>query len=60
MRGDIKLKQKNEAKMRFIYKALQDGFSVKKNDDNSYTFKRSKDVSLSTFVRRCSFKMNEF
>ena len=62
MRGDIQRKQKTEQKMRFIYKALKDGYLVKRNEDDSYSFKidRSKDIPLSTFVRRCSFKMNQF
>ena len=53
-------KQKNEQKMRFIYKALQNGYSVKRNDDDTYTFTRpkSKDESLKTFVRRCNVKLN--
>ena len=63
MRCDAKLKQKKEEKMKFIYKALQDGYSVRKNEENTYTFSidRSKDVPLKTFVRRCSsITMNQF
>ena len=62
MRGDLKLKQKNEQKMRFIFRALNDGYSVKRNEDDSYSFTidKSKDIPLKTFVRRCNFKMNEF
>ena len=53
--------KKTEAKMRFIFRALQDGYSVKKNADDTYSFTRSKDESLTTFVRRCSsIKMTEF
>ena len=63
MRGDAKLKQKNKEKMLFIFRALQDGYSVKKNDDDTYTFTidRSKDEPLSTFVNRCtSIQMCDF
>ena len=60
MRGDAQRKQKNEQKMRFIFRALQDGYSVKKNDDGTYSFTRSKDEKLSTFINRCSFKINQF
>ena len=54
--------KKTEEKMRFIFRALQDGYSVKKNADDTYSFiiDRSKDVPLKTFINRCHFKMNEF
>ena len=53
-------KQKTEEKMRFIFRALQNGYSVKKNIDGTYTFTRdrSKDEPLSKFVRRCNIKLN--
>ena len=53
-------RQKLQAKKRFIFRALQRGYSVKRNDDGTYTFTRdkSKDESLSKFVRRCNIKLN--
>ena len=63
MRGDIKLKQKNEEKKNSIFRALQDGYSVKRNDNDTYTFTRdrSRNESLSKFVRRCSsLTMSQF
>ena len=62
MRGDIKLKQKNVAKIRFIFRALQRGYIVKRNDDDTYSFTidKNRDEPLSTFVNRCSFKMCDF
>ena len=53
-------RQKNEEKMRFIFNALQNGYSVKKNIDDTYTFTRPKcaDEPLKTFVRRCNIKLN--
>ena len=63
MRGDAKLKQKNQNIMKFIFRALQDGYSVEKNDDDTYTLPidRSRDELLSTFVNRCtSIKMCDF
>ena len=51
-------KQKNEAKMNFIFRALQRGYLVKKNIDGTYTFTRDRDESLKTFVRRCNVKLN--
>ena len=62
MRGDLQKKQKNEQKMRFIFRALNEGYLVKRNEDDSYSFTidKSRDVPLKTFVRRCSFKLNEF
>lgn len=49
---------KNEVKMRFIYQALNDGYSVKKNADGTYTFTidKSKDKPLSIFIKRCLLK----
>ena len=54
------MKQKNEQKKNFIFRALQDGYLVKKNIDGTYTFTRdrSRDEPLSKFVRRCSIKLN--
>ena len=63
MKYSQKTKDKTKEKMKFIYKALQDGYSVKKNDDDTYTFSidRSKDQPLSVFLNRCSsIKMCEF
>ena len=56
----MNIKQKNEEKMRFIFRALQRGYSVKRNDDGTYTFTRDKikDEPLSKFVRRCNIKLN--
>ena len=51
-------RQKTEAKMRFIFRALQRGYSVKKNNDGTYTFTRDRDESLKTFVNRCNVKLN--
>ena len=53
-------KQKNEEKKNFIFRALQNGYSVTKNDDGTYTFTRdrNKDEPLKTFVRRCNIKLN--
>ena len=47
------MKDKELAIMRFIYNALNDGYSVKKNDDGTYSFTRSKDVNLTTFIMNC-------
>ena len=58
---DLNIKQKNEEKMRFIFNALQRGYSVKKNNDGTFTFSRDKsegDEHLKTFVRRCNVKLN--
>ncbi len=56
----MKLKQKNEQKKNFIYRALQRGYIVSKNIDGTYTFKRpkSEDEPLKTFINRCSIKLN--
>ena len=56
----MNIKQKNEQKMRFIFRALQNGYSVKRNDDDTYTFTRPKceDEPLKTFVNRCNIKLN--
>jgi len=57
----MNIKQKNEEKMRFIFRALQNGYSVKKNNNGTYTFTREKsegDESLKTFVNRCNIKLN--
>ena len=62
MRGDLKLKQKNEQKMRFIFRALNDGYSVKKNnDDGTFTFTRDRSEGnepLKSFVNKCNIKLN--
>ena len=63
MRDNTKYIDKTKDKMLFIFRALQDGYSVKRNDDDTYTFTidRSKDEPLSTFVNRCSsIKMCDF
>ena len=55
------IKQKNEEKKNFIFRALERGYLVKKNDDGTYTFIRDKsegDESLKTFVNRCNIKLN--
>ncbi len=56
----MNLKQKNEEKKNFIFRALENGYSVKKNNDETYTFTRPKsaDEPLKTFVRRCNVKLN--
>jgi len=56
----MNIKQKNEEKKNFIFRAIQRGYSVKRNDDGTYTFTRdkSKDEPLSKFVRRCNVKLN--
>ena len=54
----MNIKQKNEEKKNFIFRALQRGYSVKKNNDGTYTFTRSEDEPLSKFVRRCNVKLN--
>ena len=46
-------KLKEYAVMRVIFNALQDGYSVKKNDDGTYSFIRNKDVKLSSFIKNC-------
>ena len=50
----MNIKQKNEEKMRFIFRALQRGYSVKKNNDGTFTPSRDKegegDEPLKTFV----------
>ena len=54
-------KKKTEEKKNFIFRALQNGYSVKKNIDGTYTFTREKsegDEHLKTFVRRCNIKLN--
>ena len=53
-------KQKIQEKKNFIFRALQRGYSVKRNDDGTYTFTRDKikDEPLSKFVRRCNIKLN--
>ncbi len=54
-------KQKIQEKKNFIFRALQRGYLVKKNDDGTYTFSRDKsegDEHLKTFVNRCSIKLN--
>ena len=54
----MNMKQKNEQKKNFIFRALNDGYSVKKNIDGTYTFTRDRDEPLKTFVRRCNVKLN--
>ena len=57
----MNIKQKNEEKKNFIFRALQNGYSVKKNIDGTYTFTRDKsegDEPLKTFVNRCNIKLN--
>ena len=53
-------KQKLQEKKNFIFRSLQRGYSVKKNNDGTYTFTRPKcdDESLKTFVNRCNIKLN--
>ena len=54
-------RQKTEAKKRFIFRALQRGYSVKKNNDGTFTFTRQiseGDEPLKTFVNRCNIKLN--
>ena len=53
-------KQKLQEKKNFIFRAIQRGYSVKRNDDDTYTFKRpkSEDEPLKTFINRCSIKLN--
>ena len=53
-------KQKLQEKKIFIFRALQRGYSVKKNIDGTYTFTRPKcdDESLKTFVNKCNIKLN--
>ena len=54
-------KQKLQEKKNFIFRALQRGYSVKRNDDGTYTFTRDKnegDEPLSKFVNRCNIKLN--
>jgi hypothetical protein len=46
-------KLKELAIMKFIYNAIQDGYSVTKNDDGTYSFTHSKDVNLKSFINRC-------
>ena len=57
----MNIKQKNEEKKNFIFRALQRGYSVTKNIDGTYTFTRDKsegDEHLKTFVNRCNVKLN--
>jgi len=51
------MKTKELAVMRFIFNALQDGYSVKKNNDGTYSFliDKHKDVKLSSFINRCLY-----
>lgn len=54
-------RQKLQAKKNFIFRALQNGYSVKKNNDGTFTFTRQiseGDESLKTFVNRCNIKLN--
>jgi hypothetical protein len=49
---------KKQAKMLFIYNALEQGYSVKKNADGTYSFTidKSKDKPLTIFIKRCLSK----
>jgi len=49
------MKDKELAKMNFIYNAIQHGYIVKKNIDGTYSFtiSTSKDISLKTFIKTC-------
>ena len=51
---------KLQEKKNFIFKALENGYSVKKNNDGTFTFirDRTSDEPLKTFIRRCSIKLN--
>ena len=52
---------KLQAKKNFIYRALQRGYSVKKNNDGTFTFSRDKSEGnehLKTFVNKCNVKLN--
>ena len=52
---------KLQAKKNFIYRALQRGYSVKRNDDGTFTFSRDKSEGnehLKTFVNKCNVKLN--
>ena len=53
-------KQKLQEKKNFIFRALENGYSVKKNIDGTYTFTRDRnsDEPLKTFIRRCNIKLN--
>ena len=53
-------KQILQEKKNFIFRALENGYSVKKNNDGTFTFtrKRSEDEPLKTFIRRCNIKLN--
>ena len=54
-------KQKIQEKKNFIFRALENGYSVKKNIDDTFTFTRDRsegDESLKTFVNRCNIKLN--
>ena len=55
------IKQKNEEKKNFIFRALQRGYLVKKNNNGTYTFSRDKSEGnehLKTFVNKCNMKLN--
>ena len=44
-----------------LFKALENGYSVKKNNDGTYTFIRDKsegDEHLKTFVNKCNMRLN--
>ena len=52
----MNIKQKNEEKKNFIFRALQRGYSVRKNNDGTYTFTRDKsegDEPLKSFLTNC-------
>jgi len=54
-------KQKLQEKKNFIFRALQRGYSVKKNIDGTYTFTRQiseGDEPLKSFVNKCNIKLN--
>ena len=56
----MNIKQKNEEKKNFIFRALQRGYLVKKNNNGTYTFTRPKcdDEPLKNFVNKCNIKLN--
>ena len=54
-------KQKIQEKKNFIFRALQRGYLVKKNNNGTYTFSRDKSEGnehLKTFVNKCNMKLN--
>ena len=52
---------KLQAKKNYVYRALQRGYSVKRNDDGTFTFSRDESEGnehLKTFVNKCNVKLN--